>query len=333
MLLPYFLMPLQRRVKGDLIILLECGEKFLITDTTVCGSEDKEYIKRNLDRIDCNAKVRLNVSTRSTLTRQTQFKSVDRERPKLFIRPYRLIATRIDEAGDADDEWTFGVLYHPPQTMFSRIMDLCQGSKDLKSIQDAMNEMGKMTGVSIFGDKKTLKKMKKKYLLFGKFMEQFSNDHMVKFPFHLFVTPRFMKNYKYESVIDVSRPLSIVLKIPTVISALKKEEIIDTTKNLEGTEELFKMMERKLVFELPKISLFVYTDEKTCDRWGLTWKKHKRCSRCLQVRYCSVECQKAHWSVHKSNCSLVANDLFSTFLLFVALVVVVFNELLIFLSF
>ena len=27
-----------------------------------------------------------------------------------------------------------------------------------------------------------------------------------------------------------------------------------------------------------------------------------RCSRCKQVWYCSRECQKAHWKVHKPDC-------------------------------
>lgn len=29
----------------------------------------------------------------------------------------------------------------------------------------------------------------------------------------------------------------------------------------------------------------------------------KQCSRCKQVKYCSRECQKTHWSAHKSDCS------------------------------
>ncbi len=28
-----------------------------------------------------------------------------------------------------------------------------------------------------------------------------------------------------------------------------------------------------------------------------------RCGRCTKIAYCSVECQKAHWKLHKKTCS------------------------------
>lgn len=34
----------------------------------------------------------------------------------------------------------------------------------------------------------------------------------------------------------------------------------------------------------------------------------KTCSRCLQARYCSKECQLKHWRVHKEHCSSPAED-------------------------
>ena len=35
-----------------------------------------------------------------------------------------------------------------------------------------------------------------------------------------------------------------------------------------------------------------------CGKDGAT----KRCARCRSAKYCSVECQKSHWSEHKKNC-------------------------------
>jgi hypothetical protein len=39
-----------------------------------------------------------------------------------------------------------------------------------------------------------------------------------------------------------------------------------------------------------------------CDHCKKTKEKMFKCSRCLVSRYCSVECQEAHWAEHKSDC-------------------------------
>lgn len=30
---------------------------------------------------------------------------------------------------------------------------------------------------------------------------------------------------------------------------------------------------------------------------------YKKCSRCLQIRYCCLSCQRQHWKSHKPSCS------------------------------
>lgn len=42
--------------------------------------------------------------------------------------------------------------------------------------------------------------------------------------------------------------------------------------------------------------------EKQCTYCGAGSKDAKRCSRCQCAIYCNVECQKAHWKVHKHFC-------------------------------
>src|SRR5437870_2341550 len=37
-------------------------------------------------------------------------------------------------------------------------------------------------------------------------------------------------------------------------------------------------------------------------------RKMKFCARCRMVRYCSQECQRAHWSEHKSMCRAFTTD-------------------------
>ena len=40
-----------------------------------------------------------------------------------------------------------------------------------------------------------------------------------------------------------------------------------------------------------------------CERsQDLGEKKFKKCARCQQVRYCSTDCQRAHWREHKRDC-------------------------------
>ena len=39
-----------------------------------------------------------------------------------------------------------------------------------------------------------------------------------------------------------------------------------------------------------------------CDKCGKTGVQLKECSACQNVRYCSLDCQKAAWKHHKPHC-------------------------------
>lgn len=52
-----------------------------------------------------------------------------------------------------------------------------------------------------------------------------------------------------------------------------------------------------------------------CSNCGTKEKKLMRCERCRTARYCSKECQKKHWKVHKKRCKkkkIVLPDTLST---------------------
>ena len=47
-----------------------------------------------------------------------------------------------------------------------------------------------------------------------------------------------------------------------------------------------------------------YMEHRTyCANLGCVGQGLKACARCKRVRYCGVECQRAHWPQHKPDCS------------------------------
>lgn len=46
----------------------------------------------------------------------------------------------------------------------------------------------------------------------------------------------------------------------------------------------------------------------TCDKKPAKGEKFKKCSKCKIIHYCSVECQKAHWSTHKHCCHTIGSS-------------------------
>ena len=51
------------------------------------------------------------------------------------------------------------------------------------------------------------------------------------------------------------------------------------------------------------ISFVASSKERSCEGCGITWNRPMpRCIKCKLVRYCSRDCQVAHWMDHKKSC-------------------------------
>lgn len=67
--------------------------------------------------------------------------------------------------------------------------------------------------------------------------------------------------------------------------------------------------------DIPEIALLMADSLKTCGSCRRTLeKKTLCCSGCSREFYCNVECQRAHWKVHKSTCKSSAAAKFSRFM-------------------
>ncbi|KAJ3123773.1 hypothetical protein HK098_001660, partial [Nowakowskiella sp. JEL0407] len=163
-LIPYLLMPLQRRLAGDIVAILECSDdlKFTMLSYLDARVQKSTYSHRG--------------ETPPTLTKFRYYHFTEHKEPRLQVLCYRLVATRIDEAGDTDgDEWIFDVPSQPAEKYSGM---LYQAYKCV--VCNSIAEMIPITKLS--GGKE----------------EEKVTDPMKKFPFHLFLSPRFAKKYRYE---------------------------------------------------------------------------------------------------------------------------------------
>lgn len=58
-------------------------------------------------------------------------------------------------------------------------------------------------------------------------------------------------------------------------------------------------MTEKILFSGPRLAASCYNCNKKQESLD---ERLKRCSRCLQATYCSTQCQKKHWKLHKPQC-------------------------------
>jgi hypothetical protein len=75
---------------------------------------------------------------------------------------------------------------------------------------------------------------------------------------------------------------------------------VDTTNNYIRKQE--QKSAREAAVETAAMPL-ASCDNPKCQAGAVGVTKLKCCSRCRNARYCSTECQVAHWKVHKQSCS------------------------------
>ncbi|KAJ3121541.1 hypothetical protein HK098_003606 [Nowakowskiella sp. JEL0407] len=165
---------------------------------------------------------------------------------------------KIDADGDADgDNWTFEV---PAKTsdkyagrsvyIYKQGTALTSNAECIESAEDsAKTKISKM-------DRRGIKQR---------------SDPTEEFPFHLFVSPRFMTNYRYEWV-----PYKFPSRIQPPVHAhlpsfhfCTKEYIIENIEGVKGSERLLKLMNRKLKFVLPKIPQLELVGDDVADAEGV----------------------------------------------------------------
>ena len=49
------------------------------------------------------------------------------------------------------------------------------------------------------------------------------------------------------------------------------------------------------------------TDNEMCDNCNATGVKLMNCSRCSSAKYCSKECQRVHYSEHRTICIVISS--------------------------
>ena len=74
------------------------------------------------------------------------------------------------------------------------------------------------------------------------------------------------------------------------------EDISDETATNNNIEEDVKKTKKVRKLRKPRV-------RGICDNPSCQVKSAHRCSRCLQVAFCSTRCQAAHWAVHQEDCT------------------------------
>ncbi|KAJ3125173.1 hypothetical protein HK098_000547 [Nowakowskiella sp. JEL0407] len=248
---------LTRRVDGDIVVQIKGDGEYHVECMAICGSKEIKAVHSIL---------------RDTMYAKT--------------KPYRMFrsnATKIDDEADFGDEWTFGVPYISVESAMEKFLEAF--AKTYKStntkqivVEDAMQILADRTQPLT----ESFDLLAKKYHELNFKYEEFSssNNAMEIFPFHLYLSPRFLRKYKYDWV-PFDFPTSLVKRIPNLpvsFYSLDEAQIRDDINQKEGAGKLLILMKRRLAFVKPKLPQFEMNVKEIteCTFCGTSWNKNKR---------------------------------------------------------
>ncbi|KAJ3127016.1 hypothetical protein HK098_006907 [Nowakowskiella sp. JEL0407] len=291
MLLPFMFMPFTRVLDGDIVLIVACDSHAIVKDTYICGSNDLPLIRFQLEDV----------------------KKPEPDNPTPFIsRAYRLKATPIITKGFSDgDEWTFEHQYESIDDYVEELMPLVNTrnskSKDLKKILEYISTVDSFPG-KLKPTKKSIERARGHHPQLSKLFDEYLQDggpSLKWFPFHLFYSLRFLVNYEYEWV-----PYELPSEIPRAVvnisdfagKLLSTKQVTLPFKESPEYGKLKEFANRKVPYWEAKTLHVRSAHMHECNGCGISWIKHKRCSRCLNAWYCSVQCQTDDWKRHKDVC-------------------------------
>lgn len=94
----------------------------------------------------------------------------------------------------------------------------------------------------------------------------------------------------------------IIEQIPEIHANLSKSNWPEVIANVKAKFANPTEVARTISEIYQKIETDPIKEEDLCANSNCRKLATKRCSKCKKARYCSRECQSAHWSTHKKYC-------------------------------